>query len=139
LPNSNIFNADIPTIFMKKQVVIILSVLLILAIAILAPTYYEKYKIKQAEELILSCNIDSDCMLINRDLGYSCCWAESCITRDYFKDNWISVNKHIFEAVQKKNCPPLNQCGPQPLCPGVIIIDTYEARCINNVCEKVGK
>jgi len=85
----------------------------------------------------ITCNTDDDCQLINKELGFSCCWAGACEEIDYSLNKWIAVNKNWFNKEREKKCLSIQECGPAPLCPVKIINDNYRAQCINNICKKV--
>lgn len=84
-----------------------------------------------------SCSKDADCRLVNKKLGFGCCWAGACEALNYSEDKWIALNKEWFEDVQEKNCPSKPECGPAPMC-AVRAIDTnFSAKCISSQCKKV--
>ncbi|MBD3210577.1 hypothetical protein GF318_04315 [Candidatus Micrarchaeota archaeon] len=82
-----------------------------------------------------SCNEDSDCLLVNRELGFSCCWAGVCEAVNYSEDKWIAVNRKWFNESREQYCP--RNCGPRPPCFVEPLNINYSARCIGNQCEKV--
>ncbi|MEK6964177.1 MAG: hypothetical protein AABX70_07140 [Nanoarchaeota archaeon] len=86
-----------------------------------------------------SCQSNTDCTLINKDLEFQCCEAGACDAIDYSKRNWISVNKNWFESERTKNCPPTEQCGPIPNCPTKIVNENFEAKCTQGQCQKQPK
>ncbi|MEM4366749.1 MAG: hypothetical protein QW035_01300 [Candidatus Anstonellales archaeon] len=83
-----------------------------------------------------SCSADSDCILINQENKLGCCWAGYCDAIDYSKEEWIAVNKQWFSSERELYCPPEEECGPSPECPTVVVNSSYEAKCIEGVCEK---
>jgi len=86
-----------------------------------------------------TCQENSDCLLINQDRGFDCCWVSACDSIDYSLDNWIAVNKDWFIQGKNKNCPEIEECGPVPMCVGKVINDRFKPQCINNKCQKVPK
>lgn len=82
------------------------------------------------------CETDSDCMLIDKTLNFSCCYAGYCNAIDYSQEKWIAVNQKWFNEKQDQYCPPIEECGPAPGCPTEIINDGFEAKCIQNQCVK---
>ncbi len=81
-----------------------------------------------------SCNEDSDCILADESLGFSCCYEGACAQIDHSDSKWIAVNSTWFGMQRNKHCP--NDCGPAPGCPIQIINDSFEAICSNGFCEK---
>jgi|GEM_PF-4673618 len=105
-------------------------------------------------QISINCSADDDCMLINKELGFRCCWAGACEEIDYSLDKYISVNKESFLKLRTENClegdvwqattseEKIREdevCGPPPLCPTRIINDNFIAQCVNNTCQKVPK
>lgn len=76
-----------------------------------------------------SCSDDSDCVLINNELGFSCCWAGACEERDYSLDKWVAANRNWFEEGREKYCPSIEECGPAPGCATRLLNDSFEAKC----------
>jgi hypothetical protein len=87
----------------------------------------------------MSCLIDDDCQLINKDLRFSCCWAGACEPIDYSLDTWIAVNKDWFAEQRATECPTPEDCGPAPMCAVRAINENFRAQCINSVCHKAPK
>ena len=83
------------------------------------------------------CQIDTDCKLINEDLGFACCYAGACAQTDYSESNWIAVNASRFDALRALTCPAQDACGPAPLCAVYIEPSGYTAKCIQNTCTKI--
>jgi len=81
-----------------------------------------------------NCTKSEDCMLVNSELNFSCCWAGACEPIDLMQPKWIAVNKAWFENQRSLNCP--SQCGPAPGCPTRIINGNYTAACIAGGCIK---
>jgi hypothetical protein len=102
-------------------------------------------------EVSVECEVDRDCVLIDRRLGLACCWAGACDSIDYSRASYIAVNQASFEASREEYCPrdtegyapeALTQkergCGPMPGCPvPPAIDDRFAATCIEGFCEKV--
>ena len=86
-----------------------------------------------------NCQEDADCQLIDQELGWSCCWAGRCAQVDYSLNRYLAVNKDWFEKESAKRCPPKNGCGPAPMCASRFINTSFEARCLNTLCQKVAK
>lgn len=91
------------------------------------------------KKISISCNSDSDCRLINKNLGFRCCWSGACGSVDYSLDKYISVNVKSFLELRDKNCPSEETCGPAPGCPTQIINNNFAAKCVNNICQKIPK
>lgn len=85
----------------------------------------------------VSCSIDADCKLVNKKLGFSCCWAGACEGINYSQDKWVAMNKKWYDGVQKRYCPNQSECGPAPMCAVKAINTNYTASCINKQCKKV--
>jgi hypothetical protein len=84
-----------------------------------------------------TCTVDEDCKLIDKSLGFGCCWSGACAQINYSEDKWIALNKEWFDGIQNQYCPDEFDCGPAPLC-AIRAIDTnYTASCINNSCKKI--
>jgi hypothetical protein len=80
------------------------------------------------------CNEDSDCVLADESLGFSCCHAGACAQIDYSEDKWVAVNGTWFSSQRAEHCP--SECGPAPGCPIRILNDSFEAVCNAGACEK---
>ena len=94
----------------------------------------------------LKCNSDEECILINKDLGFSCCWEGACEEIDYSLDRYVAVNQDSFHSLRIKECPWVEdkakryeKCGPAPGCPVALINDNFVAKCVNNICTKAPK
>lgn len=81
-----------------------------------------------------SCAQDSDCVLVDESLGFSCCWAGACARINYSEDKWTAVNGTWYSAQREKNCPA--DCGPAPGCPIQVLNDSFAAVCNGGTCEK---
>ena len=98
-----------------------------------------KVFVEQAKYLEdLSCSSNADCVLVNSDLGYACCWIGACDHKDYSESKWVAVNKDKFSSERSLNCQKPEDCGPAPGC-SVMVLDNYEAKCIESKCQKVIK
>ncbi len=80
------------------------------------------------------CNENSDCILVDESLGFSCCWRGACAQINYSDPKWIAVNGTWFGMQKNQHCP--EDCGPAPGCPVQIINDSFEAVCSSGFCEK---
>lgn len=87
----------------------------------------------------ISCDEDTDCMLIDGTQRFACCYAGACDGIDYSHAKWKAVNTEWYMEGQQENCPNQVACGPAPGCPTQIINDDYEARCEENICVKKTK
>ncbi|MFH0884697.1 MAG: hypothetical protein V1861_03225 [Candidatus Micrarchaeota archaeon] len=85
----------------------------------------------------LSCVSDADCLLVNSELGFSCCWAGACEPIDYSQDKWIAINRAWYEAGRASYCPVEKDCGPAPGCAVQSINENYMANCSANKCTKL--
>lgn len=90
----------------------------------------------QSADFTYSCQSANDCLLVNRDLAYGCCYAGACQPIDYSQDQWIAVNRGDFEAKQKTYCPAQSQCGPAPACAQQFVQTDFVAGCVSNRCIK---
>ncbi|PIP16954.1 MAG: hypothetical protein COX44_02605 [Candidatus Portnoybacteria bacterium CG23_combo_of_CG06-09_8_20_14_all_37_13] len=95
--------------------------------------------ILEGQKVSLACNIDNDCLLINRDLGFGCGLAGFCDSIDYSLNKYIAVNVKSFLGLKEKNCEPLPEVTPFPMCAVQIINDNFFAKCISGICAKVPK
>jgi hypothetical protein len=93
----------------------------------------------EGQEVSLSCKTDSDCVLINKNNGFSCCWAGACDVVDYSLDEYVSVNSSSFYNFRQEFCPSENECGPSPGCPTTMINDNFKAKCVNSLCVKINE
>jgi len=85
----------------------------------------------------VSCTKDDDCILVDKSLGFGCCWSGACAQLNYSEDKWIALNLDWSEAVQDQYCPDPFECGPAPGCPIRAIDTNYTASCINSSCRKM--
>jgi hypothetical protein len=85
----------------------------------------------------LSCAGDGGCVLVNSELGFSCCWAGACEALDYSQDKWIAANRAWYEAGRASYCPPEKDCGPAPGCAVQSINENYTAGCLSGACHKL--
>ena len=93
-------------------------------------------------KLDITCKTDSDCQLINKELGLSCCYAGACTPVDYSRDGYVAVNSNSFETLRNLNCPSKEECGPAPGCPTVMPPQSnkfFVAQCISEICQKIEK
>ncbi len=139
---------------MNKEYWIIGLFFSIVGIILISGCVQENNKERIIDQVATNCNSDSDCLIIDKNLGFSCCWAGSCSSVDLSRDKWIAVNIESFLELRKLSCPSGDiwipetseektqkdqACGDPPGCPNLIINDNFIARCIDNVCEKVPK
>src|SRR3989338_2022631 len=127
---------------MNKKIILPIAFALILAVAVLMYFYLQEPNVHKydEEEISLECNLDNDCVLINKDLDYRSCRSYRCGIIDYSQDNYIAVNKESFEFFKMSELkfrPFDEECGPAPECPSRIINDNFVAKCINNLCKKL--
>lgn len=87
----------------------------------------------------VSCTLDDNCQLINKNWRFSCCWVGACERIDYSLDKWIGVNKEWFAEQRDRYCPPKIECGGAPMCYPMPINDEFIAQCIDGMCQKVPK
>lgn len=84
----------------------------------------------------MACSVDPDCVLVNKELGFGCCYAGACQPINHSDAKWIAVNKAWFDSVQDMHCP--DDCGPAPGCAVQVLNDSFEASCIGGSCVKTG-
>jgi len=84
----------------------------------------------------ISCQANEDCILINKDLEYGCCWLGACQAVDYSQDKWIAANRAWFIEGQTTSCPSTQECGPSPLCNVRAVNLDFSAQCIDKICQK---
>jgi hypothetical protein len=84
-----------------------------------------------------SCKQDDECKLVDKSLGFGCCYADACQAINYSEDKWISLNKEWFKQVQAQHCPSKEECGPAPMCAVRAINTNFTAECIENKCKKI--
>ena len=92
----------------------------------------------------LKCDIDSDCVLLSSYNILDCCSNIFCGV-NYSKSYWIAINSLSAVQAQKENCRGFerNNC-PQYVPPAEGVCEKYEdinydAKCINNKCQKIHK
>jgi len=103
-------------------------------------TFVEDIPVSKGDfEPVTNCQSDEECMLINEELEYRCCWAGACDAVDYSQDKWIAVNKAWFEEGKAASCPSTQECGPAPLCAVRAINLDFTAQCIDQICQKTPK
>jgi hypothetical protein len=78
-------------------------------------------------------------MLIDKELGFKCCYAGACKPLDHSLDSWVSVNRTWFSGIRAQHCPPPAECGPAPLCAVQVVNDSFHAKCISGMCTKAPK
>ena len=83
------------------------------------------------------CERDADCLLVNEEYGFRCCWVGACDPVDYAGESWVAVNRAWFEGLREKNCPLVSECGPAPLCAVRAVNEDVVAACVDNACTKV--
>ncbi len=83
-----------------------------------------------------SCKVDDDCLLVNNELAYSCCYAGACQAIDYSESKWVAVNVADYSTKRSTYCPADDKCGPAPGCPSQYTPSNFVARCQQNVCVK---
>ena len=83
------------------------------------------------------CISDTDCILADSSLGFSCCYLGACREIDYSNDTWTSVNKEWFEKGKHDLCLTPEECGPAPMCAIRVKNDSFKAACINENCIKI--
>jgi|SRR3989344_2105279 len=84
------------------------------------------------------CTTDADCVLINKDWEFNCCYTSYCQGRDYSQDNWIAVNNGWYDLGKENHCPDISQCGDAQKCTSIPYFqETHEAKCVENSCQKV--
>jgi hypothetical protein len=84
-----------------------------------------------------TCNEETDCQLVNRLNGFSCCWKGACDKIDYTVGQWIPVNKDWYKRQRTQKCPKEADCGPAPECPTQQPTGDYKSTCMNSKCVKV--
>jgi|GEM_PF-1242619 len=84
-----------------------------------------------------TCSSDEDCILVNSEHAFSCCWAAACDAIDYSESKWKAVNKEWFEGVRVDVCPSEEECGPAPGCAVRAVNESFTARCTAGQCTKV--
>jgi len=89
------------------------------------------------EVISTSCSINTDCRLVDTSLDYSTCYPGACIPINYSADSWIGVNSNSFLIF--RNVAEPENCGAPPGCAAQPIDDSFEANCIEGLCEKIPK
>ena len=84
-----------------------------------------------------TCQTNTDCLLINKNHEFGCCWTGACEPIDYSSRKWVAVNRNWFETEREKKCPFPAECGPAPMCASRSINTNYEARCTQGKCQKI--
>ncbi|MEW5955737.1 MAG: hypothetical protein AB1626_04355 [Candidatus Micrarchaeota archaeon] len=82
------------------------------------------------------CGADEDCLLVNKERGFSCCWAGACEEIDYSQEKWVAANRQWFESQRTANCPSTEECGPAPMCAVRAVNEDFEATCMRGACVK---
>ncbi len=121
---------------MKGKILILVLICVLLTGCAQKRIKNESIEIK-GHDISRECQVDDDCVLVDKQLNYSSCWPEACAEIDYSLTKYVAVNGRSFEDFKEKVGPPGDECGPQPLCPIRIINDNFTPRCIDNTCEKV--
>ncbi|HSB46369.1 MAG TPA: hypothetical protein VLD37_00005, partial [Candidatus Bilamarchaeum sp.] len=85
----------------------------------------------------VSCQSDSDCVLVDSELGFRCCYAGQCEAVDYSLGKWTAVSSKWYSDGTSKYCPAPQDCGPAPMCNPKPVNEDYSARCIAKECRKV--
>jgi len=83
------------------------------------------------------CSADEDCLLVDQQLGFNCCWAGACEAIDYSEAKWVAVNRYWFERQKALNCPSEVQCGPAPMCAVRVVNSGFAAKCVQGTCVKI--
>lgn len=87
-----------------------------------------------------ACRVDGDCQLIKSERLSQCCvTGDQCGSLDYSQPNWVAVNVEWFTRKRQAICPKekeYRECGSPPGC-AVELDRRYQARCVNNLCDKV--
>ena len=94
------------------------------------------------QEISLICKIDTDCTIINKEMGYRSCWPGACEQADYSLNKYIAVNKESFKIYRESELkfrPSNEECGPMPGCPTAIINIDFDAKCVNERCKKISR
>lgn len=98
--------------------------------------YYCMYGLCTEFSLETSCDTDTDCMLIDTTLRFSCCYEGACDYKEYSHDKWKAVNTQWFTSERTDNCTDTSACGPAPQCYGGAD-PNYRASCVSGICQKV--
>ena len=92
------------------------------------------------QRISLVCNIDNDCVIIDKDINYRVCWPGACEKVDYSLDKYIAVNEESYEKYKESESkfrPSIEECGPMPGCPTWNININFDAKCLNQQCKKI--
>jgi len=89
---------------------------------------------QQIENVSLSCEVDSDCVLADTSHNYDSCWAGACDEIDYSLDAYTAVNAESFSAFIQDR---YKECGSAPRCPSTVINNDFSAVCVQNLCKKI--
>ncbi len=84
----------------------------------------------------LSCAQDADCVLVDEELGFGCCWAGACEAVNYSNPQWIAVNKAWYGQGKAAYCPAVQDCGPGPACFPRPLDQNWTANCFSGTCQK---
>jgi hypothetical protein len=101
------------------------------------PGYFCEHGVCSKFEPDTKCELDDDCILINIEQRFSCCWAGRCDMLNYSMGKWAAVSKYWFDSGQAENCPSIDNCGPAPMCATRMPEDSFAAKCVNGRCVKV--
>ena len=96
----------------------------------------------QNHSISLICEIDSECIIVNREMSYRGCWPGACAQVDYSLDKYIGVNKESYEKYKESELkfrPSMEKCGLRPGCPTSLINGNFDVKCVNEQCKKIPK
>ena len=98
------------------------------------------------------CQSGQDCIIVNKETMFSCCWAGACDEIDWSLDKYIGINKARWGMEKNNRCYNgldensaegkqllYDKCGPAPKCPIFLKNANFEAKCITGMCTKVPK
>lgn len=125
---------------MKKTYFLICSLIVTI---ILIGGYIQQPK-KISFDALKTCTSDEECIIINslNECPY-CDRDDICGEIDYSKSKYIAVNSELLSNWQAENCPSKEECleryGPLQMCPVTEINVNFEAKCVDNICEKLPK
>ena len=94
------------------------------------------------QSISLVCDIDIDCIIVDKEMSYRSCWPGACAQVDYSLDNYIGVNKESYEKYKESELkfrPSVEKCGLMPGCPISLINMNFDAKCVNERCKKIPK
>lgn len=87
-------------------------------------------------QISATCRSDDDCILFDNGLKENACW--SCESIDYSQEKWVGASENSYaEFSSMLNEYRQRSCGPMPGCPITIRNINYQAKCVDNACEKV--